>query len=186
MITLERFHEIEAAVRAAGYDDAIAWSEQAAPPEDPDQFASEAIYVIINGGMSNRVAQPIHERCMRALAAKGSCREAFGHPGKAAGIDQIWEQRHALFAAYLEADDLLAFCETLPWIGAITRYHLAKNFGAPFAKPDVHLNRLAEAEGCSAQELCDRLADDTGYRASTVDLILWRACAIGIIKSRKL
>jgi hypothetical protein len=60
----------------------------------------------------------------------------------------------------------------------------SENLGADVAKPDVHLNRLAEAERVTAQELCERLAKETGYRAATVDLILWRACANGIIHSR--
>jgi hypothetical protein len=78
----------------------------------------------------------------------------------------------------------VAFCGTLPWVGPITKYHLAKNFGGNFAKPDVHLQRLADAEGTTPQELCERLGEATGYRASTIDLILWRACADGIINSR--
>lgn len=82
------------------------------------------------------------------------------------------------------ADDKLAFCESLPWIGGITKYHLAKNFGADVAKPDVHLKRLADAAGCTAQALCDRLARETGYRVGTVDVVLWRACAIGLVDSR--
>ena len=38
------------------------------------------------------------------------------------------------------------FCATLPWSGPVTKFRLAKNPGGDFAKPDVHLNRLAEAE----------------------------------------
>jgi hypothetical protein len=77
----------------------------------------------------------------------------------------------------------VAFLAKLAWIGPITKFHLAKNFGGNFAKPDVHLNRLAEAEGTTAQELYDRLAEESGYRAATIDLILWRACADKIIHS---
>ena len=79
---------------------------------------------------------------------------------------------------------LLDFCDSLPWIGGITKYHLAKNFGAQVAKPDVHLVRLAEREGCAPQQLCERLAAATGWRVITVDTLLWRACANGFIDSR--
>ena len=89
-----------------------------------------------------------------------------------------------LFRRYLQTDDLIAFCETLPWIGPITKFHLAKNLGSNVAKPDVHMLRLAKLSGTTAQELCERLSRETGYRAATIDLILWRACADGIIHSR--
>jgi hypothetical protein len=108
----------------------------------------------------------------------------FGHPGKASGIDAIWAKREQLYAEYMGAEDKVAFLAMLAWIGPITKFHLAKNFGGDFAKPDVHLNRLAQAEDTTAQELCQRLAAETGYRAATIDLILWRACADEIIDSR--
>ncbi|MEG3086302.1 hypothetical protein [Sphingomonas sp. PB4P5] len=183
MITLERFREIEAAVREAGYSDAIERSETPTAPATAYEFAAGAIYVIANSGMRNSVARPIYERCMIALKATDSCKSVFGHPGKSAGIDLIWAERDRLFAEYLAAEDKVAFLQTLSWIGPITKLHLAKNFGGDFAKPDVHLNRLADAEGTTAQALCERLGTEAGYRAATIDLILWRACADGIISS---
>lgn len=183
-ISKELFAKIDRAVRKAGYSGAIRWSENIRPPVNANAFASEAIYVICNSGMSNKVAVPIFERCMRALRQGRSAKTEFGHPGKAEAIDEIWRRRRSLFRKYHEAEDLIAFCETLPWIGGVTRYHLGKNLGADVAKPDVHLNRLAAPSGETAQQLCDRLAKETGYRAATIDLILWRACADGIIHSR--
>ncbi|WCT74545.1 hypothetical protein PQ455_04755 [Sphingomonas naphthae] len=99
---------------------------------------------------------------------------------KAAAIDEIWDNRHDLHAAYLADPDKLTFCAELPFIGEITRYHLAKDLGLDVAKPDIHLARLARAEGVTAQELCLRHAHEAGCRVSTVDTILWRACAEGI------
>jgi hypothetical protein len=185
MITVEEFRRIEAAVRAAGYSPNIEWSETAGPPVSSDQFAREAIYVICNSGMRNTIAREIFDRCMAVLYAGNSATTAFGHPGKAAAIDAIWTDRDKYFAEYIVAADPVEYCGALPWVGPITKYHLAKNFGGEFAKPDVHLQRLAASEGTTPQELCDRLADATGYRSSTIDLILWRACADGIINSRE-
>lgn len=176
--------KIDRAVRKAGYAAAIKWSEDIRAPRNAAHFASEAIYVICNSGMSNRIAVPIFESCMLALRKGKSATTVFGHPGKAEAIDRIWKHRRSLFRKLRETDDLIAFCAELPWVGPITKFHLAKNLGADVAKPDVHLNRLAEPSGETAQELCDRLAKETGYRAATIDLILWRACADGIIHSR--
>lgn len=183
-ITAEQFRDIDKAVRRAGYKAAINWSENVRLPANAEDFASEVIYVICNSGMANRIALPIFEDCMRALGSGQSSKIAFGHPGKTEAIDHIWKKRRSLYRKLLRADDITEFCATLPWIGPITKFHLAKNMGVDVAKPDVHLNRLAEPEGVTAQQLCERLAKETGYRAATVDLILWRACADGIIYSR--
>jgi len=183
-ISCELFAEIDRAVHDAGYAAAIDWSENIKAPTTAAKFAAEVIYVICNSGMSNRVAVPIFERCMAALRHGESVSTVFGHQDKAAAIDEIWRHRVLFFRKLREADDLIEFCESLPWVGKITKFHLAKNLGADVAKPDVHLNRLAEPEGVTAQELCERLAQESGYRAATIDLILWRACADGIIHSR--
>jgi hypothetical protein len=58
-ISGELFAEIDWAVREAGYADAIEWSENIETPTTAAKFAREAIYVICNSGMSNRVAVPI-------------------------------------------------------------------------------------------------------------------------------
>jgi hypothetical protein len=185
-IDFAAFALLERRICEAGYGGDIDWSETVSEPKDAEEFAREAIFVICNSGMRFTVAQGIFERVMRRLQVGGSAHDAFGHKGKSDAIDRIWRDREELLAAYLDAPDKLAFCESLPFIGGITKYHLAKNFGADVAKPDIHLQRLADWEGTTPQALCDRLARESGYRASTVDVILWRACAIGLIDSRAL
>lgn len=183
MITAEEFNSLVLALGDIAAED-IEWAESLTPPRDAEDFALEAIFVIANSGMKNTVARGIYDRCAAALRAGTPVAQVFRHPGKAAAIETIWRDRVQLHAAFLAAADKLAFCESLPWIGGITKYHLAKNFGADVAKPDVHLQRLADREGCTAQELCERLAKATGYRVATVDTVLWRACANGILDSR--
>lgn len=164
--------------------DDIKWSDGCTEPSDAYDFASEAIFVICNSGMKHTVARGIFERVMLALEESRPVFNVFRHPGKAAAIQAIWRDREELLARYLAASDKVAFCGSLPWIGGITKYHLAKNFGAQVAKPDVHLQRLADREGVSAQTLCERLASVTGYKVATVDVLLWRACATGVLNSR--
>lgn len=166
-----------------GQDD-VTWAESIKEPVDADDFALEAIFVICNSGMKNTVARGIYERVVKQLYAGAPAREVFKHDGKVKAIEAIWFDRKPLYVQFLAAVDKLAFCEALPFIGGITKYHLAKNFGAQVAKPDVHLQRLADREGVTAQQLCERLATETGYRIATVDTILWRACANGVINSR--
>lgn len=184
MITIDLFNAIVCDLRRAGFaDDDIEWSENCGPPKDPEDFASEAIFVICNSGMKNTVARMIFDRIMPSVTAGRSAAEGFGHKGKVAGIDYIWRERRRLFDAFMAAEDKVEFCGSLPWIGGITKYHLAKNFGAQVAKPDVHLQRLANREGVSCQALCERLAGVSGFKVATVDLLLWRACAEGILDS---
>jgi hypothetical protein len=162
----------------------IAWAQELQTPANPDQFALEAIFVICNSGMKNTVARGIFTRSTAALLEGQPVFSVFKHPGKAAAIETIWRDRAQLLAGYLAAPDKLAYLAALPWIGDITKYHLAKNFGADVAKPDVHLQRLADREGCTVQALCERLAGELGLRVAAVDTVLWRACANGILNSR--
>lgn len=185
MITLKRFRRIEGAVRIAGHSAMIEWSERIQAPTSAEAFAKEAIYVICNSGMKNSVAAPIAARCITALEAGQSCSTVFGHPGKRSAIDAIWDQRNELFERYRRGNGKVEDLSELPWIGPITQHHLAKNLGSDTAKPDVHLERLARGDRTSTQTLCRRLSRVTGYRVATIDSILWRACADGILDSRR-
>ena len=116
-----------------------------------------------------------------------SASTVFGHKAKAGAIDAIWAGRRDLFVAYRQAEDKIAWLrDYIPWIGPITCYHAAKNFGVDVCKPDVHLQRIADAHGETPQALCERLAKASGDRIATVDLILWRAAERGLIKTREL
>lgn len=182
-ISASTFRALLTALGQQGRDD-VAWAESIFEPINADDFALEAIFVICNSGMKNTVARGIYERVVKQLYAGAPARDVFRHDGKVRAIEVIWFDRKPLYAQFLAATDKLVFCESLPFIGGITKYHLAKNFGAQVAKPDVHLQRLADREGVTAQALCERLAAETGYRIATVDTILWRACANGIINSK--
>lgn len=162
----------------------IAWAESVGLPATPEEFAAEAIWVICNSGTKHTVARIIRDRVHVALATGKPVFDVFKHAGKAKAIETIYRERERLYAEFMTAEDKLAYCETIPWIGHVTKYHLAKNYGLDVAKPDVHLQRLADLEGTTAQALCERLAPELGWRIATVDLVVWRACATGIINSR--
>jgi hypothetical protein len=184
VITLKRFRRIEALLWQTGYGEGIEWSENIPEPIHADAFAREAVYVICNSGFRNSVAVPIVERIMKALKAGRSAATEFGHAGKHQAIDHVWAERKALFAGYLDADDKVAFLLALPWIGKVTVYHLIKNLGGDYPKPDVHMERLARRDRTTTRKLCARLARQTGYRVATIDTILWRACAEGLLNSK--
>ena len=183
-ITEEIFNHLVAQLGEQAIED-ILWSESLSLPQDEEDFALNFIFVVVNSGMHNQVAQKIFDRCLDAVRRGDPVTSVFKHPGKARAIDEVWNNRHTHYQAFLVAPDRLAYVANLPWIGKITKYHLAKNLGiADVAKPDVHLQRLADREGCSVQAMCERLALQVGYRVGTVDTILWRACANGVLDSK--
>jgi len=92
------------------------------------------------------------------------------------------------------AEDKIAFLDTLPMIGPVTRYHLARNLGIDCVKPDRHLVRLAAAFGYGSSEkvndqieivnrMCKDIQQDLGSgpfeeRLGVIDVVLWRYCNI--------
>lgn len=184
--TSEDYLAIRRAVWDAGHQDDWEWSQSIEPPKDSAAFACELIFVICNSGMKNTVARQIYERVLDAIADERPIREAFRHEGKARAMQMIWDGRRDLFAAYRITEDKVAFLRKIPWIGPITCYHAAKNFGVDCVKPDIHIQRLADFHGETPEAFCRRMQADSGDRLATVDVMLWRACAIGLIKTREL
>ena len=163
-----------------GYADEIEWAQTVGAPKSAEEMAGEAIWVILNSGMKNQIARQIMDRVWPAVMAGESASSQFGHKGKSAAIDYIWHNRERLLCEFIAADDKVEWCESLPWVGKITKWHLAKNLGVDCAKPDRWLVRLASRAGADVHELCQRLADQSGDRVATVDLVLWRACNLGL------
>lgn len=177
MIGEAHYLHLRARLADAGYASEYEWSQTVGPPTDADAFFREYTFVVCNSGMKATIARAIFDRIMLGLELGVSVVDVFGHPGKAKAIQDVYDTRWQWFAAYERAPDKLAFLHAMPWIGEITKWHLAKNFGVDCAKPDRHLVRIAGDEGVG--ELCARLAAATGDRVATVDLILWRAASLG-------
>lgn len=174
---LDWYLALRTKVWASGYAHEIDWAQSLQPITDPDDFWREFAWVVLNSGMKNQVAQGIWHRVRPVVETGGSAHEQFGHKGKADAIDYVWGHRVELLDQYQAAPDKLEFLRGLPWIGAITCWHLAKNYGLDVAKPDRHLVRIAGAEGPHA--MCARLACESGDRVATVDLVIWRAANMG-------
>jgi hypothetical protein len=103
---------------------------------DAGAFARAAVRAICYASVTPSVGERAAERCLRALSFGSTARAAFRHPGKAGAIDTIWKERERLAAALAEADDPLAFLDTLPWIGPATRRRLAAELGLAVDGPE--------------------------------------------------
>jgi len=141
-----------------------------------ERFLSEYVYVVLNSGMKNAVAEKVFQHFMAKMDVT-----VINHLGKRRAVEQALANYRTWFRNLKELDNKLAYLELLPWIGPITKYHLARNLGLDYAKPDRHMIRLAQKHGFSSDvtRMCQELADLKGLRVGTVDVILWRYIACG-------
>ena len=179
-MNLKTYWNIRTEIIRRGYEHEIDWAESLQPVDCPDVFFSEYAWVVCNSGMPNQVARIIWDRIKTALQDGKPVISALGHKGKASGIQYVFDHRQELFKAYLTSEDKLVFIRELPWIGPISTWHLAKNYGMDVVKPDRHLQRISTHYQTKTEDLCKTLSIGTGDRIATVDYVLWRAANLGL------
>ena len=178
MISLELYLDLKDKVCRLGYWKEVDWSCDIRPPKDGVGFWREFAWVVINSGMKEQIARCIWRKVRPCVERGGSCSDVFGHKGKASAIDEVWCYKDHLLGKYLASPDKVEWCRTLPWIGDVTKWHLAKNLGFDCVKPDRHIVRIF---GIGCLEECRRLANESGDRLTTVDTVIWRAANLGMI-----
>lgn len=183
-------------MQVAGYSDEILWQATRSPElVQPVDFLCEAAWVVINSGFREQVARrifPALALCFcdwqptEILDSEDGCRlsalNVFAHAGKvnaiieiARTVDTSWEQLKRDIT-----ESPIGALQSLPYIGPVTAYHLAKNLGYPCAKADRHLKRTARSLGHECvQQLCQEIALASGDPIGLVDLILWRYAVDG-------
>lgn len=163
------------------YTEEIDWQENLKPCNDPYNFFMETCWVILNSGMKEQIARIIWDRIKIAWAQDIDISTVFKHKGKVSAIKYAKENYNKLFSDYVDSDDKINFLKTIPFIGEITCYHLAKNLGHNCIKPDRHLVRISKEYNTTPYALCLELSELSGFKIATVDIILWRAANLGII-----
>ena len=116
--------------------------------------------------------------CENAELCRATALSAFRNVRKVEAIIRTAKYVHDIgFDRYRLAilADPLRSLRSLPYIGQITSYHLAKNLGTDVAKPDRHLVRFASSQGFpDVHSLCSAISQATGDPLRVVDIILWR------------
>ena len=156
----------------SGYENEIKWVSEIPKTFDKTFFYKEYTWVVINSGMSNKVATKIFQRFWNDDSPNF---EAIRHPHKNKSLKEVHSKLDHYFNSFLDSEDKLEYIKSLPHIGDITKYHLARNLGLNYAKPDRHLVRIAGFFGYSnVQEFCEKLSLLTLDPIGVVDLVLWR------------
>lgn len=181
MISARDYYEIKQKVMDDGYKYEIEWATNIKPVDNVDDFIGEYIWVVIHSGLAHRVARTIECKVWRAIKEDAPLFEVFKHKGKILAIAKTYNNRNWIFKDYLKAKDKLSFLESLPWIGKVTKWHLAKNLGIETIKPDRHLVRIANKHGSDPFTLCKNIKVFTGESLAVIDQVLWRAGEMGVL-----
>lgn len=78
-----------------------------------------------------------------------------------------------------DKDKALVAFEKLPFIGPITKYHLARNLGIDCYKPDRWIIRVAQKVQMEPDVMFEHLSHILGDSTGIIDMVLWRACEQG-------
>lgn len=191
------YYHAKDVVLHAGFSDEIVWQASLSFDDVTESdFLREHAWVALSAGMHERVIRKRFQTISQCFydweSAKtittqaDACRcLALRHFNNYRKIEGIIETAHIVaslgFHTYKKAIRLnpLQVLRSLPFIGPVTCYHLAKNIGLPFAKPDRHLVRLANSVGYShVQQFCKDISACAGDSIPVVDIVLWRFATI--------
>jgi len=159
-------------------------------------FLREIAWVILSSGMKESVIRNIFENVSECFfnwisaglitQNKEECFQKalkhFNNKNKVSAIIFAAEKINEIGFCQLKSalrEEPFEKLQEFPYIGPITVYHLAKNIGLPYAKPDRHLKRIAKNEGYTdVQKFCHDVSKLTGDSKPVVDIVFWRFATI--------
>lgn len=184
-------------VVSAGFGDELDWYERRATSKiDATTFLSETAWVILNSGFRESVVRRHFSRiisafdqfvsadrivCHASRMVRSGCR-VLAHKAKMNAIvaaAKWWSATGEDAVLRMRSDGHMEPLMQIPYIGAITVWHLAKNLGFPVAKPDRHVQRIASTLGFrDTHALCGELGTALGLSPAIVDTVFWRYATI--------
>jgi hypothetical protein len=186
--------EAKAFVLASGFGWEIDWQEDAARDEITEgRFMQELAWVVLSSGLGERTVRATFARITGAFggwdaaseiwSGRSECRQrallVFNSPRKINAIltaaGYVSKIGFAAVRTHLSDERAVEFLMRLPFLGPATARHLAKNLGINVAKPDRHLQRLADRLGYDdVTTLCHQISTVVGDSIAVVDVVLWR------------
>ena len=176
-----------------GYGNEVDWQQELNYDKITEQkFLNEISWVILASGMNDKVVRkvfPIIKNIMfdfksSDLIQKNKTRcynnslKVFNHKGKISAI--IYVAEYIKLHTFDEVSSRImkegiGFIQTFPYMGKATSFHLAKNIGLDYAKPDRHLIRISNSLGYNTpNDLCKVISNRIQEKKSLIDLVLWR------------
>ena len=157
----------------AGYEREIEWCTNIRFEDITiDDFFREYVWAVLNAGMREQAARSIFTKYMEMMDTN-----MIKHDGKRNAIEHVLDNCKMYYNQLLSSDNKIEWFATLPWIGNITKYHIARNLGIDAVKPDRHLVRLAKRFGYETPlMMCEKIKKETSERLGVIDVILWRYC----------
>lgn len=196
---------------------------QRSPVLNPEQFAEELVYTTLTSGFKQttakrffyRIVDFLHNYTGNESDEKDSSEKQnklvekllniFRNKNKVNAIANIWLNRqkyHDEFYLLNGDESRLKYLKTLPHVGEITKYHIARNLGVNCVKYDIWIQRIAVALydksrqnldkinngklNLDVKDVCDsmfyELSSELNLPRGYIDLILWKSCQQGIFK----
>lgn len=194
---LQRYKFAKMIVLDYGFHQEINWQAKVAFEDlDEKTFLREFSWVVLSSGMKNTIIEKkfgpisdcfyqwksavlITKNCTRCFEA---AIQIFNNKAKMNAIidaaNKITKQGFTKIKELI-ARNPIEFLQEFKFIGPTTVYHLAKNIGLDFAKPDRHLKRIAAMHGYSnVQRFCSDIAKNIGDSVPVVDIVFWRFATI--------
>lgn len=176
-----------------GYSDEIDWQDSICFETVGQQtFLKEYTWVVLASGLSDKVVSKVYPK-IASLVKNWNDLEFIEN-----NFDSIYKNALSIFNNRLKISAILttailiektgyekvkrnilteglSYLQLFPFIGKRTCYHLAKNIGLSYAKPDRHLVRISDTIGYDTpNDLCQDLSDLIDEKIQVVDLVLWR------------
>ncbi len=176
---LNYYDKARSYVLATQYRREVEWCETRPPLETLDgyDFFCEYVWVVLSAGMQSQVAEKIFHRYLENI---GNPEKAINHLKKRDAVESailnypIWLKT----VKSLKTDaERVEYLDTLPFIGKITKFHLARNIGIECVKPDIWLVRVAKHFGYPTPlDLCEYIKKSIGENLGVIDVVIWRYC----------
>lgn len=180
-----------------GFGHELDWYEQRATSViNTTTFLSETSWVILNSGFRESVVRRRFQRIKTAFdgfrcaerilddsarMVRAGCR-VIAHRSKMkaiVGAAQWWMTTGESEVLRMRRDGCINPLMEIPYIGAVTVWHLAKNLGFGVAKPDRHVQRIALQLGfADTHSLCGEIGNALSLSPAIVDTVFWRYATI--------
>lgn len=173
-MSLGHYLQLKAQVEDMGGRNEITRSECVQLVVAPDEFWKEYTLVVCDKGASEQFT-----RVKLIMATGGRPSSVENRSRLTEAVDWVWARRFELLHRYQIASSKLDFLETLPLIGPVSKYALARKLGYDCVESDPILDSVSPGE--SSSDLCQRLRLLSGDRMATVAFVIRRSHECGLL-----